>query len=390
MLDKVKRSFLFRRLALVAAGTALIAATYGLVRLAFGLHLPDMSADVGFDTATAGMISAAASLVYGGAALLGFALGATRPRLLVVLALLTAGGGAVGIALAPDVVVLAASATVSSAGAGLASPAMVRIVHAAFNGHDFDSAQAIVNAGTGPGLVVAGLIALALTPDWRVAWLIAAAATLGAGLAVLALARPADASTTPARRLPPMPWWRGHRRPVAAAALFGIGAAAVWNYGRVVMVDAGASPSASVLAWVWVGCGGAAVIATAPLTRRTPPGRMWLISTAIAAGGTAALGAFPGEPVAAAAACALFGWGYVAASGALIGWTTRIDADRAAAGTAALFVVFMIGQAVGATALGATLPVVGPLAAFVAAGALGVLAGLLAPRAHRAPARSVA
>mgnify|MGYP002716717613 CR=1 FL=1 len=29
---------------------ALIAATYGLVRLAFGLHLPDMSADLGIDT----------------------------------------------------------------------------------------------------------------------------------------------------------------------------------------------------------------------------------------------------------------------------------------------------------------------------------------------------
>lgn len=389
MLGKVKRSFLFRRVALVTAGTALVAATYGLVRLAYGLHLPEMSADLGVDTATAGMISAAASLVYGGAALLGFVLGATRPRLLVVLAMLTAGGGAAGIALAPDAAVLAVSAAVSSAGAGLASPALVRLVHAAFEGDDSDAAQSIVNAGTGPGLVAAGLVALAVTPDWRVAWLIAAVATLGAGLAVLALARPADAPSAAAGRLPPPPWWRQHRRPVAAAASFGVGAAAVWNYGRVVMVDAGAAESASVLAWVCVGCGGAAVIATAPLTGRVAPRRMWLIATAVAAAGTAALGAFPGQPLTAAVACVLFGWGYVAASGALIGWTTGIDADRAAAGTAALFVVFMIGQAAGATVLGAALPVVGPAVAFVAAGALSVGAGLLAAGSRRVPARDL-
>lgn len=64
-------------------------------------------------------------------------------------------------------------------------------------------------------------------------------------------------------------------------------------------------------------------------------------------------------------------------AGALIGWTTQIDADRAAAGTAMLFVVFMVGQAVGATVLGAMLTHVDPALAFGVASAVACVAAVL-------------
>ena len=48
----------------------------------------------------------------------------------------------------------------------------------------------------------------------------------------------------------------------------------------------------------------------------------------------------------------VFGWSYTAATGALIGWTGDIDAERPAAGTALLFVVLVAGQGAGAAALG--------------------------------------
>ena len=397
MLDNVKRSFLFRPAVVVASGTALVAATYGLVRLAFGLHLPEMSADLGVATETTGLVSAAGSLVYGAAALVGFLIGRDHPRLLVLAATATAGGGAAGIAAAQEPVMFAAASAVSSAGAGLASPALVRIVHRAFGDRDAATAQTVVNAGTGPGLVAAGLIALALTPDWRLAWAIGAAATLAAGAAVLVAdgpGRAADPTGHPgdvrlegrgtraplpaAPRLPPRPWWRAHRVSIAAAVLFGVAAAAVWNYGRTVLVHAGASDEQSVLAWVMLGCGGAAEIVTAPLGRRLSARRLWLISTAVAGAGTLMHGLVPAPAAAAAVACALFGWGYVAATGALIGWTSEIDPDRAAAGTAILFVVFMVGQAAGAAALGAALPTSGAAPAFGVAAGAALAAGLLA------------
>lgn len=385
MLVKVKRPFLFkatssigsRTFLLVAACTALIAATYGLVRLAFGLHLPEISADLGIDAASAGAAPAAGSLVYGAAAAAGFLFGERYPRALVVAAAVTAGGGSLGMASAQEPTSFFFWSAVSSAGAGLASPAIVRIVHRGVPVRDRAPMQSIANAGTGPGLVAAGLIAWAIVPDWRLAWVIAAAATVVAAAAILALDRSRRAPRGRSVRLPPLSWWVSHRVPLVATVLFGVSAAAVWNFGRVVLVEAGAPEALSVLAWVLLGCGGAAVILTAPLTRTVTSRRLWLISAASSALGTAAVGLFPDDPVLAGSGCALFGWGYVMATGALIGWTTQIDPDRAAAGTAMLFVVFMIGQAVGATVLGAMLAHVDAALGFSAAAAVGCVAGTL-------------
>lgn len=389
MLGKVKRSFLFRRWGLVASGVALIAATYGLVRLAFGLHLPDMSADLGIDTAAAGLVSAAGSIVYALAALVGFLAAERHPRLLVVAAILTAGGGAVGIAAATDAATFAPAAAISSAGAGLASPALVRLVAGTFADRESSTPQAIVNAGTGPGLVIAGFIALALTPDWRLCWLIAAVATVAAGVAVLIADRrrnsaPGDEGASRPPLLPPGAWWTAHRSAIAASVLLGIGASAIWNYGRTVLVDAGGSQTQSVLAWIVLGCGGAAVIATSRLVSGLHPRALWLIGAGLIAGSTLAVGAAPTNTALALGACAVFGWAYVTASGALIGWTTRIDAVHAAAGTALLFVTFMVGQAIGAAAIGALLPRGGPALVFAAAAATCLTGGavLISPR-HR-------
>lgn len=369
---------------LVAAGTTLIAATYGLVRLAFGLHLPEMGADLGLDVATLGLISAAASVMYGLAAFSGFLVGDRFPHALVIAAGLTAGGGSIGIALAQSPGIFSASAVVSSAGAGFASPALVRIIHRVAGVSRRATMQSIVNAGTGPGLVAAGLIGWALAPDWRAAWIVAGGTTVIAAIAVLSLDRQSRSVTGSAIRMPSLTWWASHRGALAAAVTFGFGAAAVWNYGRTVLVDAGASESLSLWAWVLLGLGGAAVIATAPLSRRLRPRSLWLISTLPAAMGTAVLGAFPGARVLAAAACLVFGWAYVTATGSLIEWTTQIDGARAATGTAVLFVVFMVGQAVGAAVIGALLADIGAAAAFGIAAALACAAASLGFERHRA------
>ncbi|MFS0714311.1 MFS transporter [Microbacterium sp. 2P01SA-2] len=396
----MKRSFSFGRWALVAAGVALIAATYGLVRLAFGLHLPDMSADLGVDTATAGLVSAAGSIVYAIAAVVGFFAAERHPRVLVVTATLTAGGGAVGIAAATDVATFGPAAAIASAGAGLASPALVRLVASTFTDDKSRTPQAIVNAGTGPGLVVAGMIAVILSPDWRLCWLIAAVATVIAGGAVLISDRPraggphnsrprnsapADSHESRPLLLPRRGWWAAHRPAIAASVLVGIGASAIWTYGRTVLVDAGGSQTQSVLAWILLGCGGAAVIATSRPLAHLQPRTLWWIGAGLVAVSTLALGAAPTQTTLALGACTVFGWAYVTASGALIGWTTQIDAAHAAAGTALLFVTFMIGQAIGAAALGALLPLGGAATVFAAAAAMAVVgaASLTATESRR-------
>jgi predicted MFS family arabinose efflux permease len=386
----VKRSFLFfdrRQARLVASSAGLIAATYGLVRLAFGLFLPDVRADLSFDAATAGLISSGASLVYCAAALVGFLAASRHPRRLVIGAALTAGLGAAGMAASGSAALFAAFAVLSSAGAGLASPALVRIVSRNSPTEATDPAQAMVNAGTGPGLVAAGALALALLPDWRLAWALGAAFTVVVAALVLLFdrgdpfdrgdAEPETRAGTRERMLPPGSWFRAHGLVLTAALLMGAGSAATWTYGRTLLVDAGASSTLSVTAWIALGLGGTAVVITTRWTSALRPRTTWVLTVGASALASAALGALPSTDAVTLAACVVFGWGYTAGSGALISWTSEIDARRAPAGTSLLFVTLILGQALGATVFGLLIATAGFAAAFLAAAVVTAVAAAL-------------
>ena len=352
---------------LVVAGTGLIAATYGLARLAYGLFLPDVQDDLALGTAAAGVISGGASVVYCAGALLGFLTAARHARALVVAAALSAAIGTAGMAAAPDAGSFAVFAITSSAGAGLASPALVAILQTNPATRQLPRTQTIVNAGTGPGLIAAGLLALLLLPAWRLAWVIAAVLTLAAAGLVIIADRGAGSAAPARRSLPPTSWFAAHRRVLAAALLMGCGSAAVWNYGRTFLVESGAAAAVSVTAWIALGAGGTAVIVTARWMERRGPRAAWLLTVGTVALATALLAAAPGSAPLALAACAAFGWGYTAATGALIAWTAQIDPPRAPAGTALLFITLILGQALGASVVGTLISTVGYPLAFLGA-----------------------
>lgn len=372
----MKRSFSYLGPVLVMSSTALIAATYGLVRLAYGLLLPDVQDSLGLTVAGAGAISAGASVSYCVAALIGMLAVAAAPRWLVIGAAGTAGLGAIGMALAPGRPVFAIACVIASAGAGSASPALVALVARTVRSERVGSAQSAVNAGTGIGLVVAGLLAFAVLPDWRTAWAISGVVALVAGAAVLLAdgrsrarrdTHSAAASSIGTRRFPPADWWRRHVRVVVAAFLLGAASAAVWNSGRAVLGDAGVDRGSSVLAWVAIGFGGVVVVITAKALDRLEPRTAWIATSSALALATAGLVVAPTVLPLVLGVCVLFGWGYTAATGALIAWTASIDRDRAASGTAMLFVVLVGGQAVGAVVGGALVQVGGFVPVFVGA-----------------------
>lgn len=375
----MKRSFLFGKppaTALVGASTALVAATYGLVRLAYGLYLPEMQSELQFNTTVAGLISGGASVAYCLGAAAAFLAAARNARALVVCAGASAAAGATGMALSIEGESFALFAILSSAGAGLASPALVRILQRNLEPRSSTGAQSVANAGTGPGLVAAGVLALALLPHWRSAWFVAAIVTAVATVLVLTFdQRQQDQAQTPTI-IPPRNWFLTHRRLIAAALLMGAGSAAVWNYGRILLVQSGPA-STSVLAWVALGAGGTAVIATARRTSTVSPRIVWTLSTGFSALTTVAIVVAPDHPYVALPACFLFGWGYTAGTGALIAWTTQLDRARAPAGTALLFIVLILGQALGAAGAGKLIDLAGKPTAFLASAASAGAAALL-------------
>ncbi len=85
----------------------------------------------------------------------------------------------------------------------------------------------------------------------------------------------------------------------------------------------------------------------------------------------------PGANFAVLAACAVFGWGYTAGTGALIAWTTHIEPALAPAGTSLLFVVVVLGQALGATAVGVAVTAAGSTVAFIVAALVSLAAAAL-------------
>jgi predicted MFS family arabinose efflux permease len=375
----VKRSFLLeiRRVGFLAAATALVAACYGLVRLAYGLFIPDVQAELSIGPTAAGLISSGSSIVYCVGAVIGFLLASRHPRGLVAAAGLTAGLGAAGMAAAPGAVAFAAAAVLASAGAGLVSPALVTVIGRNVSARAEPGSQTVVNSGTGPGLVAAGVLALALLPDWRLAWALVSVFAGVAAAVTLVLDRGGDdrtsrhgdgAGPTAADRrvtplssgrpgIPPATWFGAHRVVIVAALLLGAGSAAVWTFGRTLLLDAGASEPTSVALWVALGAGGTAAILTARRLGAVLPRTAWAVTTTAAAVATAALPLAaaadgPARDIAALLACGVFGWGYVAATGALIARTTALDPARASAGTALLFVLLILGQALGAAVLG--------------------------------------
>ncbi|MFM2475378.1 hypothetical protein K6Y82_45835, partial [Burkholderia cenocepacia] len=228
-----------------------------------------------------------------------------------------------------------------------------------------------------------------LATEWRTVWIVASVASALAAIATLASHRPADDAARTVAPRPSRAWPRAHAVVLVAALLMGVASAATWSFGRIILVDGGAGDAESMLAWAALGLGGALAVASAGPLERLGPARAWVATVSVLAVATAALAIAPSAAVAAGIACAAFGWGYTAGSGVLIAWTRALDQARAASGTAMLFVVLVLGQAIGAAVVGAAAPIVGLGTAFAAAACVACLAAATAcTRWARIPRRA--
>lgn len=364
-----------RGTALVVGGTALIACTYGLARYGYGLFLPIFRAEFDLSSATSGLLATGAFGSYCAAALLSYRLVRTgRARTAAACAGVFAAGGCTAVAGAPSTATLGVAVLVAGSGAGLASPALVALVDRAVPTAGRPRAQTVVNAGTGLGVMLSGPLALALTGHWRIAWLCFAALSILATVVTVRTAGPSPSGgagaadgVTPAAS--PVPW-RRLRPAITAALLAGIGSAAVWIFGRDLVVTAGGLGTvASTVFWILLGAAGAVGAGAGDAVRLWGVGPTWTVCTATMATATLGLVLAPATQAVAFLAGAAFGGSYVAMSGVLIPWGTQLHPDSPGSANAILFLTLAAGQALGALLLGALAEVTTPLTAFtVAAG----------------------
>ena len=170
---------------------------------------------------------------------------------------------------------------------------------------------------------------------------------------------------------------------MTAGLLAGAGGAGVWTFGPDVTTGSGLSTQ--VVGLLWCLLGGAALLGglSGSVVRRAGLATAWQVSAAITATGTVLLAWRPGSVVVAAGALTLFGCGFVALSGVLISWGSRLAPDAPAQATALLFIGLTTGQAASAVLLGALADAAGAPATFLAAAGLLSAAALAAPRGRR-------
>ena len=366
---------------LVPAGVAVIGATYGLARYGYGLTLPEFRAAFGLSTAAAGGIASGSLVAYCVAAALAahlVARGRARP------ALWLAGGcaalGSAVVATAWSWQALTVGVLVAGSGAGFATPALVEAVVATVPPQAEPRSQAVVNSGTGAGVVLGGLVVLAAPAAWRWAWAgFAVVALLSTWWADRSAAWPVDHRTrAPARAGRTVP---ALRRPLVAAVVAGAGSASVWTFGRDLLTQAGVPAGVTGLLWCLLGAAGLIGGLSGHLVGRVGVRGAWPIGAGVAAAAVVLLASSPSVPTA-ALSLACFGAAFVGLSGVLIAWAVEVVPHAAGQAAAVAFIGLTAGQALGAAVLGAVAGTTGVPATFVVAAGLLALAAAVRPRSR--------
>jgi len=363
------------------AGLCLIGACYGLARFAYGLFVPSLRETLDLGAASLGVIAAGGYVVYCVAILAAPALTARLGgRPVAVLAGVLATAATLTIAVAPTSTVLVVGVLLGGASTGLVSPALADAVARTVADPRQGRTQTVINAGTGVGVAVAGPVALMTQEHWRAAWLVFAALA-AATTAWAAVCVPDDASR---ERLPLLPrplLVPGSLRLTAAALLAGAGSAAVWTFGRDLMVSDGRlGQGQSTVAWVLLGVFGVVGAVAGDVADRRGLGHAWTASMGMLAAATAALAVAPGSLAVACLSSAAFGAAYIAMSGLLLLWGTRVHESHPAAGVGWAFLVLALGQAAGSSALGGLAEMTSAPASFGVAAVLALGAAAIRPR----------
>lgn len=360
--------------AVALAGMLVIASTYGMARFGVGLLAPRLVDQRPALGGAVGTAAAAQFVSYAVAAGLAARWGDRAPRLTLALAGTTSTLGCLAVAVATTPLAFVGAVFVGGTGAGLASPALVRLVDDLVARRARGTAQSLVNSGTAVGVVAAGAVALA-TAGVASAWGLMAGLCAGSAVLCLALAGRAPAGG-PASSPAPVPL-AALRTPLLAAVVVGAGSALVWSFGPLVAVADGGVPDQHV-GWLWIalGVGGLVGPVTGAVVERHGLRRSWVLFVGVAtlAHAFLALALAVGAPWPAYVAMAVFGGGYMCLSGVLILWARAVAPDAGGAGTAVLFVALAVGQAAGSVALDAVLTAGGSGAAVALASAL-ALAG---------------
>lgn len=381
---------------LILPGVLAVAVSYGLARYTYGLFVPNIREELGLSTEVLGFIASGSYAGFLMASAVTAAMAArTGPRLPVVIGSLCAAAGMLLISFSDNLVFLAAGVILAGTSPGFAyapfSDAVVRLIPE----NERARTYAIINSGTGFGVMFAGPVAVWAGESWRSGWLVFAALALCAAVWNLRILpsgahmKPGSEGTGAAAALPDLRWrwFMGPKsaRLFAAALLVGVATSAYWTFAVDLIVTVGpggdiAHATAGPIFWTVVGASGVVGAFAGDAVTRLGLKKAFVGTVIPLAASTALLAAMPTSWLAVLSSAVLFGAAFIAVTAVLGLWSINVFHDRPSAGFGATFFLLSAGQLIGPSAFALISGWLGLAAAFHVAAALMGTAILLRPR----------
>ena len=371
---------------LSVAGFAATAITFGPARTGYGLFLPIFREEFGLSTVLLGLIASGLYLGYLlSLSAVGLLASRVGPLPFIVAGLVSAALGMALVAAAPNAAVLATGVILAGSSAGWTwapyNDAAKQLVTPRRQGR----VLSVVSTGTTVGIFAAGLSALFVGADWRVAWLLFAGAALAAlvpnVLALRGLPNPSDVAQASEEVT-----WRWFARAEAVplfivAASFGVVSAFYYSFAVDLVVLAGISRTfGGPVLYAFIGAAGLSGLFTGDAVSRFGATRVLLATLACLSGAAFSLGLSPSSWLAIGVSASLFGIGVMVMSALLSIWSSSVFAARPSVGFSATLFMFGIGLTLGPVALSVLVEPLSLEATFLISGLIALLTAFAQPK----------
>lgn len=362
----------------------MVAVTYGLARFSFGLLLPAMNGSLEMSEFVSGMISSLFYLAYCFTIILSTVITTKEgPRRMIISAGLSAFAGLLLIGITPNVWVLALGVLLAGGSTGLISPPYGAAISLWIKEDKQGKANTWINSGTSFGIVLSGVGAILLTPNWRLTYLIYAILTL---LVLIWNFRaiPKDGAISSLMFKKGNLSIRGVKGSIPlifASLTLGVSTAAFWTFSRSFIEAAGDYSDWQLSGfWVIIGLFGVLGGFSGSLVEKGGLSLAYKLGSLSIASSSIILSFTPGNLVMTYLSAGLFGCSYIFLTGVLLVWGIRVFITNASLGIGVPFLLLAVGQVIGSLLAGLFIGIWGYVTSFILFGLVGMVATLIGPK----------
>ncbi len=369
---------------LVLPGVTMIAVTYGFARFSFGLLLPGINESLEMSEFVSGMISSLFYLSYCFTIILSTVITSKEgPRRMIISAGLSAFVGLLLMCIAPNEWVLALGVILAGGSTGLISPPYGAAISLWIKEHKQGRANTWINSGTSFGIVLSGLGAILLAPDWRITYLIYAILTFlilvwnlraipKVGASSSLMFKKGNLSIRGVKGAIPL---------ILASLTLGISTATFWTFSRTFIEVAGDYSDWQLSGfWVIIGLFGVLGGFSGSIVEKGGLPLAYKLGSLSIASSSIILSFSPGNLLTTYLSAGIFGCSYIFLTGVLLVWGIRVFITNASLGIGAPFLLLAVGQVIGSLFAGMFIEAWGYVISFILYGIVGLIASLLGPK----------